>query len=288
MSTVYLNGEFLPLEEARVPVLDRGFIFGDGVYEVMPAFAGQLFRFEAHMQRLENSLSQVRIPNPFSRQQWRDLFERLLAANGGGDFGVYFQLTRGVGRRDHIPSEDMVPTVFVMCNPITAHEHVDEVAALSMEDIRWRYCNIKAIALLPNILLRMQAADQGAYEAILIRDGLVTEGAASNVFVVNDGVVRTPPKSEHLLPGITRDVIMELLADSDIPHAEADIPAAWLESAAEIWLTSSTREIIAVTQLDGRRIGDGHAGPLCQRVMALYQGFKRSHLAKARDRQGSG
>ncbi len=279
MAIVYLNGEFLPLEEARVPVLDRGFIFGDGVYEVMPAFSGRLFRFEQHLQRLEHSLAQVRIPNPYSRRQWRALFARLLAENGAGDFGVYFQLTRGIARRDHIPSEDMTPTVFAMCNPIVAHDGVDEVAAASMEDIRWRYCNIKAIALLPNILLRMQAADQGAFEAILIRDGLVTEGAASNIFVVNEGVVRTPPKSEHLLPGITRDVVMEVLAQTDIPHAEVEIPAASLETAEEIWLTSSTREIVAVTRLDGRILGDGHAGPLCRRVMACYQDFKHRSLA---------
>jgi D-alanine transaminase len=275
---VYLNGNFLPDDEACVPVLDRGFIFGDGVYEVIPAYNGRLFRLEEHLARLQNSLDAVRIPNPCSSQQWAATLQELIDRNGGGDQSLYLQITRGVAQRDHAFPAHPVPTVFAMSNPLSppAADMVTQgVAAVSLDDIRWQHCHIKATSLLPNILLRQAALDQGATEAILIRNGRATEGAASNLFIVAQGVLVTPPKGPLLLPGITRDLVLELAAAHDIPHREADIPREDLASADEIWLTSSTKEILPVTRLDGVAVGDGRPGPLFRRMLDLYQDYKQ-------------
>ncbi len=274
MSQVYINGSYMPIEEATVPVLDRGFIFGDGVYEVIPAFAGRLFRFDEHMQRMHNSLHAVNIANPMSDSEWRSMLEQLMTLNGGGDQSIYFQVTRGVAPRDHVLARPITPTVFAMSHPLPSRMKVEAVSAMSCEDIRWQRCNIKAISLLPNVLLRQGAMEQGAYEAILIRDGLVTEGAASNVFVVKAGLVRTPVKNQYLLPGITRDLVLELLEEHGIPHAANDITEQELLDADEIWLTSSTKEILPVTQLNNKPVADGKPGPVWQQVYELYQSFK--------------
>ncbi len=276
---VYLNGEYLPADEARVPVLDRGFIFGDGVYEVIPAYNGKLFRLDEHLQRLENSLQATRIPGPFDREEWRAILEALVQKNGGGDQSVYLQVTRGIAAREHGFPEKVKPTVFIMCNPLQAvDDRIREagVCAITLEDSRWKHCDIKAITLLPNILLRQQAVDAGCTEAILVRDGLVTEGAASNVFMVRDGQIRTPPKSRQLLPGITRDLVVELARQHGLDCREQDIPVATLAEADEIWLTSSTKEILPVTQLDGRPVGDGRPGPVWARMFAIYQDYKQA------------
>ncbi len=276
---VYLNGEYLPADEARVPVLDRGFIFGDGVYEVIPAYNGKLFRLDEHLQRLENSLQATRIPSPFDREEWRAILEALVRKNGGGDQSVYLQVTRGIAAREHGFPEKVKPTVFIMCNPLQAVDdqvHDAGVCAITLEDSRWKHCDIKAITLLPNILLRQQAVDAGCTEAILVRDGLVTEGAASNVFMVRDGQIRTPPKSRQLLPGITRDLVVELARQHGLDCREQDIPVATLAEADEIWLTSSTKEILPVTQLDGRPVGDGRPGPVWARMFAIYQDYKQA------------
>ncbi|MCK5387627.1 MAG: aminotransferase class IV, partial [Gammaproteobacteria bacterium] len=208
---VYLNGEYLPLNEAKVSVLDRGFIFGDGVYEVIPAYGGKALRFEHHMQRLQNSLDAIRINNPLSNEQWQNIIDKLISERGSEDQYVYMHITRGVASRDHRFPDETVPTVFVMSNILhTVDPEIlkQGVHAVTLDDIRWQYCNIKAIALLPNILLRQQAVDKDAVEAILIRDGNMTEGAASNVFIVSDGIIKTPPKDQKLLPGITRDLVV--------------------------------------------------------------------------------
>ncbi len=273
---VYLNGKYLPADEACVPVLDRGFIFGDGVYEVIPVYARRPFRLEPHLQRLENSLQAVRIDNPFDRAGWQDIIDTLIERNDGEDQSIYLQVTRGIAARDHkFPSA--TPTVFVMSNPLVApaaEKTAKGVEAITLEDIRWQYCNIKSIALLPNILLRQQAVEQGAAEAILLRDGKVTEGAASNVFVVVDDTIVTPPKSRCILPGITRDLVVELAHDHGLPCEERDISETELRNASEIWLTSSTKEILPVTHLDGRPVGDGKAGPVWQKINRIYQAFK--------------
>ncbi len=278
MNIVYLNNEFLPADQACVPVLDRGFIFGDGVYEVIPVYGGKLFRLDEHLQRLQNSLSAVRIPNPLSHAGWGTMLNKLIAQNDGGEQSLYLQVTRGSAQRDHAMPDDPVPTVFAMSNPLhPVSQKIREqgVAAITLDDIRWQRCHIKAISLLPNILLRQEALDQDAAEAILIRDGFATEGAASNLFVVSDAMLVTPPTGPFLLPGITRDLILELAAANNIPHREKNISRDELRSADEIWLTSSTKEILPVTRLDDAPVASSQPGPLFQRMLALYQDYKQ-------------
>lgn len=274
--TVYLNGRFLPVDEARISVLDRGFVFGDGVYEVIPVYGGRLFRLEAHLERLDHSLAGIRFANPLPRDAWQALLEQLVERNGGGDQSLYLQVTRGPAPREHAFPARVTPTVFAMSDPLgPIPERLRQgAAAITVEDIRWRLCHIKAITLLPNVLLRQQAIDRGAVEAIMLRDGEVTEGAASNVFMVRDGAVVTPPKSNLLLPGITRDLVVELCAANGIPIAETGVPEARLRNADEVWLTSSTKEVLPVVRLDEAPVGDGVPGPVWQRVIALYQAYK--------------
>lgn len=276
---VYLNGEYLPLDEAKVSVLDRGFIFGDGVYEVIPAYGAKILRFKHHMQRLQDSLDAVRIINPLSNAEWQEIIEKLFSATGPQDQYIYLHITRGVASRDHRFPDDTTPTVFVMNNLLHAVEPElleKGVAAVTLDDIRWQYCNIKAIALLPNILLRQQAVDKGAAEAILIREGNVTEGAASNVFVVHDGIIKTPPKSKKLLPGITRDLVVELAKTHTMPVAEVSISEKEFLNADEIWLTSSTKEILSVTTINGEPVGKGIPGPVWHDMYQKFQDYKET------------
>lgn len=274
--SVYLNGEFLPADQACVSVLDRGFIFGDGVYEVIPVYGGRSFRLEHHLDRLDHSLAGIRLENPLPHERWGEVLEELVARNGGGDQSVYLQVTRGVARRDHAFPKDAAPTVFAMSSPLTEPPPGlrDGILAITLEDIRWRLCNIKAIALLPNILLRQQAIDQGAGEAIMLRDGEVTEGAAANVFVIQNGVVATPPKSNLLLPGITRDLVVEICRANAIPCEERALAEEELRAADEVWVTSSTKEVVPVTRLDGVPVGNGRPGPVWMRINDLYRDYK--------------
>jgi D-alanine transaminase len=278
MTTAYLNGSFLPLEDARVPVMDRGFLFGDGVYEVIPVYGGRLFRLAQHLQRLQNSLDGVRIGNPLSPDAWRELLEELVSRNSGSNQAVYLQVTRGVAaKRDHAFPADVRPTVFAMSNPLPEPRDIagePGIHAITLPDIRWQHCNIKAITLLPNVMLRQQAVEADTAEAILIKDGYATEGAASNIFIVRNGILVTPPKGPTLLPGITRDLIIELAAANAIPYREADISEAELHAAGEIWLTSSTREISPVVRLDDAAVGNGRPGPVWRHMIALFQAYK--------------
>ena len=278
MSTACLNGTFLPLEDACVPVMDRGFLFGDGVYEVIPVYGGKLFRLAHHLQRLGNSLDAVRIGNPLSDTEWETMLRELVHRNEGTDQAVYLQVTRGVAaKRDHAFPADTRPTLFAMSTPMATAVDIDSIigiTAITLPDIRWKHCNIKAITLLPNVMLRQQAVDAGAAEAILIKDGYAIEGAASNIFIVKDGLLVTPPNGPALLPGITRDLILELADAHTIPFREADITAAELFNADEIWLTSSTREISPVTRLDDTVISAGKPGLLWRRMLTLYQDCK--------------
>ena len=277
MSLVFLNGEFLPLEQARIPVLDRGFLFGDGVYEVIPAYGGRLFRLEEHLERLDNSLKAIRIEPPHGHAEWRSILERLIAG-GEGDQSIYLQVTRGAhSKRDHAIPPGLQPTVFAMASPISApNPAIAErgIRAVTRDDIRWHRCDIKAVTLLAAVLLRQEAADEDAMEAILVRDGLATEGAASNLFIIHGGVIITPPKGADLLPGITRDLVLELAAREGLAHREAPVPREQLEQAEEVWLTSSTREVMPVTHLDGRTVGDGRPGPHWCRMRDLYRAYK--------------
>jgi len=277
VSTAWLNGTFLPLDEAQVSVLDRGFLFGDGVYEVIPVYGGHLFRLPHHLKRLRNSLDGVRIRNPMHDEEWQAVLEELVALNEGSDQAVYLQVTRGVApRRDHAFPTGIRPTVFCMSNPVTVNRDSaaeQGVRAITLDDIRWSLCNIKAITLLPNAMLRQQAIEADTAEAILNKNGRVIEGAASNLFIVRDGLLITPPNSNALLPGITRDLVLELAANNGIPFREADIPAEDLFSCNEIWLTSSTREISPVVQLDSTTIGNGTPGPLWHKMIVLYREY---------------
>ncbi|MCX7088211.1 MAG: D-amino acid aminotransferase [Methylococcales bacterium] len=273
--TVYLNGVYLPLQDAKISVLDRGFLFGDGVYEVIPVYSGHIFRINEHLTRLDNSLKAIRLENPHTTAEWLAIFEPFLDSSKEQYF--YVQITRGAAsKRDHAFPEQVQPTVFVMCSDIKPFEgKVSGVKAVTLDDTRWELCQIKAITLLANILLRQEALDQGCAEAILIKQGYVTEGAASNVFIVIDGVLMTPLNNGAILPGITRDVILELAKRNNIPCSEQVIAMEALESASEIWVTSSTREIIPVIELDGKPVADGKPGALFKQMDALLQNEKK-------------
>lgn len=274
---VYLNGQFLPIDQAFVPVLDRGFIFGDGVYEVIPAYSRHPFRLEEHLCRLQHSLDGIRLQNPFGNEKWRELIRELIARNEGEDQYVYFHVTRGVAKRDHAFPKDTTATVFMMSSPLVhpPQELVETgVTAVSAVDNRWNRCDIKAISLLPNVLLRQIAVDQGATEVVLFRDGILTEGSASNIFAVEKGVILAPPKDNHMLPGITYDLVLELAAANDMPYEIGKFSQERVGNADELWLSSSTKEVLPITSLDGRAIGDGKPGPLFKRMYALYQDYK--------------
>ena len=275
---VFLNGKFLPIEEARVPVLDRGFIFGDGVYELVPVYSRVPFRLEEHLTRLERSLAGTRIRNPYSRAEWREIIAQLVAKQSYEDQGVYFQVTRGVARRDHAFPQDAAPTVFIMSNPLVnpPREAVERGGeAVSAQDNRWHRCDIKSISLLGNVLLRQLSADAGAAETILFRDGMLTEAAACNVFIVRGGVIQGPPKSNLILPGITYDVVLELAQAAQIPVEIRDLSEAETRAAHEIWVTSSSKEVLAIVKFDGNVVGDGRPGPVFRRMHQLYQEFKQ-------------
>ncbi len=277
MSIVYLNGKFMPLEKATIHVLDRGFIFADGVYEVIPIFNNKILRLKQHLQRLANSLDGIYIDNPFSNEEWSAIFSHLIEQNEYQEQSIYVQVTRGISERDHDIDICETPTVFAMCRPIIKKDYHEGVKAITHKDIRWDYCDIKAISLLPSVILRHRAKLQGAKEAILIRNGLVSEGAASNVFVIKDGVIKTPPKTSEVLPGITRDLVLELLDNKSIDFEEVNITESELREADEIWITSSTWEIIPVVGLDNEPVGDGRPGELWGKVNQLYQQYK-GHL----------
>jgi D-alanine transaminase len=276
---VFLNGAYLPVENANVSVMDRGFLFGDGIYEVIPVYQGCLFRFDSHLERLENSLKLTRIENPYSRDEWRDIMLPLIDATK--DQYIYFQVTRGTAeKRDHAFPIGVKPTVFMMCNDIAPFNDKElGVKAISLEDNRWSSCNIKAITLLGNILLRQQAVENDCAEAVLVREGYITEGSASNVFAVIDGILITPPKSNFILAGITRDVILELADTNKIPHAEDVISLDALKTASEIWFASSTREILPVIELDGQSVANGKVGQLWLAMNDLLQTYKSTYAA---------
>ena len=280
---VYLNGKFMPIEEAYVPVLDRGFIFGDGVYEVVPAYSKHPFQLAEHLRRLQYSLDKVRITNPHSDAEWTQLIAEIIKRNNGDDQSVYFQVTRGVAKRDHAFPKGVTPTVFMMSNPLVTPSPalVDSgVACISAEDYRWLNCDIKSVSLLGNCMLRQLSADVDAAETILFRDGRLTEASSSNVFIVRNGVVLTPPKDNLVLPGITYDVVLEIARAREFEVEVRDVTEADVRSAEEIWLTSSNKEVLAVTTLDGKPVGDGRPGLLFRRMHALYQQFKQEHMRK--------
>lgn len=281
---IYLNGEFMPLEKAFVPVLDRGFIFGDGVYEVIPVYSRHPFRLPEHLRRLQHSLKGIRLANPMTDPEWTRLTHEVVARNQGDDQSVYLQVTRGAARRDHAFPKNIAPTVFMMSGPLVtpASELVEAgVAAITATDFRWLKCDVKSISLLGNCLLRQAAVDAGAVETILFRDGYLTEASASNVFVVGNGRLLAPPKNHLVLPGITYDVVLELAQADGIPFDVREISEQEVRGADEIWITSSTKEVLAVTTLDGKSVGAGRPGAVFGRIHQLYQEFKRRVMRQA-------
>ncbi len=278
MKELYLNGEFIAPEQATISVMDRGFLFGDGVYEVIPAYAGRPLREREHLKRLDKSLQAIGMTPPLSPTQWSPIFQRLLSAAPTADQALYLQVTRGVApTRDHRFPVTSVPTVLAMAKPMkqrAAAVAEQGVAAVTRDDIRWLRCDIKATALLAAVLLRQAAEEAGAEEAILVRDGWALEGSTSNLFMVRDQRLLTPPKGPLLLAGITRDLVLELAGDAEIPVEERNIGVEELRAADEVWISSSTREVMPVTRLDGALVASGQPGPLWQRIDRRYQDFK--------------
>lgn len=285
---VYLNGALTPLSEARIPVLDRGFIFGDGVYEVIPMYSRTLFRPRQHMTRLFRSLAALHIANPYTEEEWMALVSRVTQAHPAEDQLVYMQVTRGVAKRGHAFPKDTIPTVFVMTNPITvptAEARAQGVSCISIEDKRWLRCDIKSTSLLGNVLAAQEAAEHNAVEAIQFRDGFLTEASSSNVWIVKNGTLMGPPKDHLILEGIRYGLIEELCAATDIPFASRSIDRHEVFSADEILLTSASKEVLPVVTLDGETIGNGMPGPVFQKLYAAYQAAKEASKASQQPAQ---
>lgn len=270
----YLNGRFQLLERTSISAQDRGFLFGDGVYEVVPVYQGKPFLLAAHLKRLRNSLQAVGIVNPMAEIKWVQTIRDLVEQNGGGDLSVYIQVTRGVAPRDHAYPKKVSPTVFMMAQALSdGYESFRQqgLTAVTTEDFRWQKCEIKSVSLLANVMLKQMAVEQDADEMILLRDGSVSEGSSSNVFVVQSGEVLTPPLNGLLLAGCTRKLVIDLCRQNGIPVRETILNARSLQHADEIWITSSTRAVAPIVSIDGQVVGDGAPGPVWQQVVTLYR-----------------
>jgi D-alanine transaminase len=275
--TVYLNGRFLPLEDAKISVLDRGFIYGDGVYELIPVYHRQPYRLRQHLARLQRSLDGIRMVNPHTDAEWKSIIRELVARTPFDDQGVYFQVTRGVAKRDHSFPLDVAPTIFMMSNPLslpTAEQVERGVAVVTAIDERWLHCDLKTISLLGNVLARQRATDAGAVETVLFRNGFLTEASASNVFIVRDGVILGPPKDNQILPGITYDAAFELARGGGLAVEVRPISRDEVLAADEMWLSSSTKEVLAVTTVDGKSFAGGSPGPVFRKMRELFQASK--------------
>jgi D-alanine transaminase len=277
---LYLNGQFLRPEDAKISALDRGCLFGDGVYEVIPVYSRQPFRLAEHVRRLDASLASIALPNPHSAAEWMELVQAVIARQDYDDQSVYLHVTRGsAGERDFPFPQDVAPTVLINPAPLVTPSHEQKargVRAISHADFRWLRCDIKSLNLLPTVLLREAAKRAGCAECLMFRDGWLSEGAASNIFVVKDGVIAVPPKDHLILPGITYDLVLELAKQHALPLEVRRISEAETRAADELWMTSSTKEILAIVELDGQPVGKGQVGPLAQRMDAHYQDFKQT------------
>jgi len=278
IKNVFLNNEYLKPEQAKVSVFDRGFVFGDGVYEVIPVFGARPFRLDQHLQRLENNLDHLGIKSPVTSKEWAQIINKLITDNGSEDQSVYLQITRGEAPRDHSFPDNVTPTVLAYSHPLEYPDKItieQGVSAITAPDIRWQRCDIKSTALLANVLMRQQAKESGVMEAILLRDDIVTEGAASNIFIVSDKLIMTPSRGYEILPGITRDLVIELAKANDIGCDETTITKEQLFAANEVWMTSSTREILPITRIDNQPVGNGKPGPMHKRMFRIYQQYKQ-------------
>ena len=274
---VFLNGEYLPIEAARVPVLDRGFIFGDGIYEVVPVYAGRPFRWPQHRARLARSLAKVGIADPLDDDGWSALVRTLIARHPWTDQFVYLQVTRGVARRDHAFPKDVAPTVFGMSSelkPVPAAQREGGASAVSLPDERWLHCDVKSTSLLGNVLAKQAAVEAGADECVMFRDGFLTEGSSSTVWVVRHGRVLCPPRDNLILEGIRIGLFAELCASAGLPFEHRRILREEVHAADELLMSSATKEVVAITRLDGRPVGDGRPGPVYRQLYDAYQRAK--------------
>ena len=273
---VYLNGQWLPANEAKVSAFDRGFVFGDGVYEVIPVYGKRPFRLKQHLDRLKRSCDAILLTNPCKDTDWTAIIEKLIGESDAQDQMVYLQITRGVAPRDHAFPENVEPTCFAYGKALNfpdAKTQSQGVSAITTQDIRWLRCDIKAVALLANVILRQGAVENGAAEAILLRDESLTEGAASNIFIVKNDCIITPPKSELILPGITRDLVVELAHANNLCMEERAVSSEELATADEVWMTSSTKEILPIVSINNKPVGTGKPGSMHKRVLAIYQDY---------------
>jgi len=274
---VHLNGELLPLADAKVSVLDRGFIYGDGVYEVVPIYARTPFRMPHHLKRLQYSLDGIRLANPHTEAQWDALIRELAVKQPYDNQALYLQITRGVAKRDHAFPQGVPPTVFMMSNPLPlpSREQVEKgVAVVTAADNRWQRCDLKTTSLLGNVLMRQLAVDGNAVETVMFRDGLLTEASASNVLIVKGGTVIAPPKDNLILPGITYDATLEFARDAGVPLDVRKVTRAEALAADEMWLSSSTKEVLAITRIDGQPFGGGMPGAVFRKVWQAFQAGK--------------
>jgi D-alanine transaminase len=275
----YLNGEYLPLAEARISPLDRGFLYSDGVYELMPVYGGRPFRFEAHAERLTNSCEAIRMKDPLTREQWREMVRTLVERNGGGEQYMYWQVTRGAERgRNHAPLPDIPRTVFAFCAPFPVASPsvlTNGVSCITAIDTRWARCDVKSVSLLANVLLRQLGVDENAAETILLRDGDLMEASSSAVHVVIGDEVCAPANSQRILPSITRGVMEELADRAKVKFRTVRVMEAQLRAAPEILLSAATREVQPVTRLDGRPVGTGAPGPIWRRIRDAFDAYKR-------------
>jgi D-alanine transaminase len=280
----YLNGQYVPIEEARISPFDRGFLYADGVYEVMPVYAGRPFRFQAHVDRMARSLREIRMEDPHTREEWRDIIAKLIEPNGAVDQYVYWQVTRGAPlERNHAPLPVMPRTVFAFVSPFpraSAEAVENGVACVTAQDTRWARCDIKSVSLLANVLLRQLAVDANASETILLSDGELTEASSSAVHVVVNGEIRTPPNSWAILPGTTRGAVEKMADRLGIPHRAVKITEGELRGADEIWLSAAVREMSAVTRLDGKPVGEGKVGALYKRIREAFEQYKQELAEK--------
>ncbi|MGH1361507.1 MAG: D-amino acid aminotransferase [Burkholderiaceae bacterium] len=279
----FLNGDFLPLEEAKVPVLDRGFIFGDGIYEVVPVYGGKPFRWEHHLARLKRSLDRISIKNPMTDQEWTALVGAMVSRHPWADQFIYMQITRGVAKREHLFPAQATPTVFAMCSeliPMPEKYRSSGIAVVTLPDERWLNCDIKSVSLLGNVLARQAAAEADATECLMFRDGLLTEGSASNIWIVRNGSVLAPRRDTRILEGIRIGLLEELCTASGLNLEFRNITREETLKADEILVTSATKEILPATLIDGQPVGDGQPGPVFRKLYAAYQTVKANAISQ--------